>query len=840
MTRHLCTSPTAADDDVRRRWDERNVPARILTPDDPGAPPFVLHCGPPERAADNDDAWSVSAHVTADVIARFHAMCGAAVTTVAPATHDVNDCDDPTGATLGERLGCLPAGERYRPSDAWYTRSVRWALAQLWDAGLLYEAPHRSAWCPRCALLVDDVRDDAAQIEATSAIVRFPVVGDNVLARAGASLLVDVARPWTVPATTAVRIDRLTAYVLAQAVADDYPVVIARAAVPAVLGGGVTVHRDVPAAELLDVRYRPPSAVTDLDASTANAPVIGITGHDDVMDPSTGLAPVAPACAAGDWRIAADRGLPVVDVVDPDGRLTVAAGRYAGADLGDADQVIVDDLCARGLVVRVDHRTVTGDSCGRCDHAVVDRTRPAWLLATTRMAERLQTERAAVTGAPAAGQRAWATGDADWPVARPATTGVDLPLRRCDQCAQVSADRPGSGCRRCADGTTAAMGYAVEPLVAAAAMPFARFGFPAEPGSDTDVAHGARADLLVDSGTLPGRWTDAVITMAVLLWNAAGHDTALCVPPHPVANDDGDPSTRVGVPALLDRYGVDAVRMAALTEPVRWGRAANRSALVTAAGATLDGLRSACEQFVVAANGWTPDAGPQPYDGTARHVLDRWILAELSDTVARTRQHLAQRDLAGAARRVRRFIKHLTRWYLPQRRASLRDGPSSADDGATVTTHECLVTVAALLAPFAPCVSDALYEALVRADDPMAPDSVHLLRYPTPDPTAHDEDLRDAMTAARRIVALGHRARRDADIAAGQPLPHAVVTATSAIAPYWDALAPLLTSALAVTRIDRRRPGTATPDGPAATGPWHAVHDGELTVLMALRAGVTG
>lgn len=807
MTSAVVTSMSATERSIRQRWDNRGVQERILTSDDPGAPRYVIHCGPPTMTGGTEaGCWPV----IVDVIARFRGMCDATVRLVAP-------LDDGTAhgtQAQGARLGCLPANEHYDIGDPAYVDSVRWALAQLWDADLLYEAPHRLSWCATCAGAVDDDGVHDVQITATSATVRFPVGGDCALQHAGASLLVDVDAPWTVPATTAVRIDPDSAYVLAQAAGDDYPVVVARTAAAHVLGADVTIHREVPVAELLRARFLPPSAPSDPPTAAVDAPIIAVARHP--MTARTSLAPVTPACSVDDWRIAADHELPIVDIIGVDGRLTDAAGRYAGSGIGDADRVVVADLDERGLVVSVGERPTTTASCLRCRHPVVHRAHPAWMVATAQLRDRLQAERAAVGGRSTHTSPSWAAGDDDWPVARPGVGGIGIPA--------WSTDRPQHH-----------MSYVVEPTLVAAAMPFARFGFPGEPGSDTDVAHRTNANLAIDAGAPAGRWIDAVTTLSVLLWDAACHDTALCVAHEPVVADDAlaDPT----LATLIDRHGVDAVRVAALTEPDMWRSTARRPLLAAAAASTLHDLRDACDQLVATADRcrWAPSDATGSPDIDARHVLDRWILAELADTVTVVGHRLEEHDTAEAGRRLRRFVDDVTTWYLPQRRPG-DAGRSDPGNTAITTAHECLVTVAALLAPFAPMTSEAVYEALVRAGEPAAPDSVHLLRYPTADPAARNDAVRDAMAMARRVVALGHRARRDANIAANELLPRAVVTATAGIAAYWDALTPTLAAALSVKRIVATAPTDRMPDGVTPGEGWHTARDGEIVVAVAAPA----
>ena len=84
------------------------------------------------------------------------------------------------------------------------------------------------------------------------------------------------------------------------------------------------------------------------------------------------------------------------------------------------------------------------------------------------------------------------------------------------------------------------------------------------------------------------------------------------------------------------------------------------------------------------------------------------------------------------------------------------------------------MTVATLLAPFTPFVSEALWQNLAAGRDGR-PDSVHLADYPHPDEAARDAGLDDAMAAARAIVGLGRTVRVETKTRVRQPLAEAVV-----------------------------------------------------------------
>jgi isoleucyl-tRNA synthetase len=146
--------------------------------------------------------------------------------------------------------------------------------------------------------------------------------------------------------------------------------------------------------------------------------------------------------------------------------------------------------------------------------------------------------------------------------------------------------------------------------------------------------------------------------------------------------------------------------------------------------------------------------------------LDRWILSRLSATVETSIERLDDYDTTSAGRAVAAFVEDLSNWYVRRSRRRFWDG----DVAALATLEECLLTVARLLAPLVPFVSDEIYENLDGSEP-----SVHLCDYPSPG--ERDLELEDDMAVARDAIELGRAARAQAKIKVRQPLSEAVVVA---------------------------------------------------------------
>ena len=149
-------------------------------------------------------------------------------------------------------------------------------------------------------------------------------------------------------------------------------------------------------------------------------------------------------------------------------------------------------------------------------------------------------------------------------------------------------------------------------------------------------------------------------------------------------------------------------------------------------------------------------------------------------------ERLEDYDATAAGRALDAFVDDLSNWYVRTSRRRFWGGERGAgsDDAraAFATLHECLATLALMMAPFCPFVAEEMYGNLVAAHDPAAPESVHLADWPAPG-GHRDPGLEASMAAVREVVTVGRGARAEARLRVRQPLAEAVVACPPALGP---------------------------------------------------------
>jgi isoleucyl-tRNA synthetase len=228
----------------------------------------------------------------------------------------------------------------------------------------------------------------------------------------------------------------------------------------------------------------------------------------------------------------------------------------------------------------------------------------------------------------------------------------------------------------------------------------------------------------------------------------------------------------------LEKMGPDVIRhmfaSQAITEPIRFSFEAARD--VKRRFLT---FWNVYRLFVTYANVDRPALqGPE---SVPRHVapLEQWLLSRLQATIAEARVALDTYQIRRAVTAVDTFIHDdLSNWYVRRRRREFWKGILDPEKQAAFQVlYHVLVRVCQLLAPVMPFITEHMYQNLVRAVSPDAPISLHLTRFPRPDPARARPDLEADVEAARRVLKVGLAARNAARLKVRTPLGRALLVA---------------------------------------------------------------
>jgi isoleucyl-tRNA synthetase len=177
-------------------------------------------------------------------------------------------------------------------------------------------------------------------------------------------------------------------------------------------------------------------------------------------------------------------------------------------------------------------------------------------------------------------------------------------------------------------------------------------------------------------------------------------------------------------------------------------------------------------------DGFDPEATTlaDPAIEGALETVDRWVLSRLQTTKAEMEAAWGEYRQDRALDALLDFVvEDVSRFYVQVVRERMwEEANSDGKQAAYATLYSLLREVVALLAPYAPFASEAIYTTLAGEDDPV---TVHMLDWPTEDEEWRDADLEAEMTVLRAVEEAGSTARQQESRKLRWPVPRVVIDA---------------------------------------------------------------
>ncbi|MGH8962928.1 MAG: isoleucine--tRNA ligase [Jatrophihabitantaceae bacterium] len=744
------------------------------------------HGLPVELAVEKELGFTGKPDIEAYGIAEFNARC----------RENVQRHVDAFEA-MSERMGYWADYENaYWTMTPDYVESVWWALKQIFDRGLLVEDYRVAPYCTRCGTGLSDheLAQGYESVVDPSVYVRLPLTSGPY---AGiASMLIWTTTPWTLPSNALVAVRSDVDYVTASDGVQT--LVVARDLVGTALGEGWTIGDSFTGADMLGWTYQRPFDLVPWPGKGHF-----VVNEDYVTtDDGTGLVHQATVFGADDFDSVRRNGVELVNPIDTRGRFTEGLPLVGGMFFKDADEPIIGDLQARGLLFRHVPYEHSYPHCWRCHTPLMYYALPAWYIRTTAIKDRLLAENEATNWYPATIKHGrygdWLTNNIDWSLSRDRYWGTPLPVWRNDEdpsrmvCVgsldelhelsgvdladphrpfvdDVTFARPGE------PGTYRRVPQVIDAWFDSGSMPFAQFGAPHRNAEEAKAAY--PADYICEAIDQTRGWFYSLMAVCTLVFDQNSYRTVLCLG-HILAEDGRKMSKHLGnilepIP-LMDRHGADALRWFMLCAGSPWSaRRVGHKALEEIASKVIRTYWSVAsfQSLYARANDWSPALTGEPTQ------LDRWALSEAHRVTNEVDAALEDFDTARAGKALAGYIDDLSNWYVRRSRRRFWDG----DPAALATLHECLHILTRLLAPFVPFVTEKVWSALFAATGSV--DSVHLTSWPIADAARVDPVLGEQIAQVRRLVELGRAARADSSVKTRQPLARALISA-----PGWTGL----------------------------------------------------
>lgn len=561
------------------------------------------------------------------------------------------------------------------------SEAVKNVFIKLYNEGLIYRGTRIINWCPHCKTSISDAEVDYKDMDGSFWHIRYPIKGSDGF------VYLATTRPETLLGDTAIAVNPN------------------------------------------DERYR------DIVGKTLILPLVGreipVVADEYVeTDFGTGAVKITPAHDPNDFEVGARHGLPLINVLTDDARITDDYPAYAGMDRYEARKAIVKDLEAGGYLVKIEPLRHNVGTCYRCGTVIEPRASLQWFVKMKPLAEeairvvkdgdiRFIPERFSKN------YLHWMENIRDWCISRQLWWGHRIPAFHCDDCGEtVVTDAEAVSCPKCGremrrDPDT------LDTWFSSALWPFSTLGWPDENAPDYKRYYPTSA--LVTGYDIITFWVSRMIFSGL---KHTGKKPFSDVVIHGLVRDalgrKMSKSLGNGIDPLevISKYGADALRFTLAT-----GNSPGNDMRIS--DERFEASRNFANKVWNAARfvmmNLDRDCDTESIDTSLRlEDEDRWVLSVYNRTVREVRENLDKYELGIAVQKLYDFIWDVfCDWYIELVKPRLAQKETETNIAAQAVLTYVLSNTMKLLHPFMPFITEEIWRSL-----PHSGESIMISAYP--------------------------------------------------------------------------------------------------------------
>lgn len=524
-----------------------------------------------------------------------------------------------------ERLGCSCDWSRLRFTlDEHYEQAVLTAFANYHKKGYIYRGPRIVNWCPRCETAISDIEIKYKEKIGKLWYIKYPLESNPQ-----EFITVATTRPETMLGDTAIAVNPKD---------EKYKKLIGQNVILPIL------QKKIP-----------------------------IVAHRLVkLDFGTGAVKITPAHDKTDWQIGKDNNLPIINVIGPQGNMTIDAGKYKGLSVKETRRQVVDELEKLGLLEKVEDYEHQISLCDRCSTPIEPQISTQWFVKMKELAKpaikAVKDEKIKII--PKRFKKVyldWLSNIDDWCISRQLWWGHRLPVWLCQngnqkskiECFAISVKKP-TKCKKCGATEFKQSEDVLDTWFSSALWPFATLGWPEK---TKDLEEYYPTSILSTARDILYLWVARMVFSGfefmgkIPFKNVYIHGTILTLEGKRMSKSLG---TGVDPLEFIDQYGADATRLGVILQSNRDQQEIRFDSRAILAARNFINKLWNISRFVELINQEIPKTEMEKPT-----IADQWILSKINNLINSVTQKIENNELSLVAKELYEFVWHdFADWYL--------------------------------------------------------------------------------------------------------------------------------------------------------------------------------